>query len=66
MATTDQTTGDLNRCGYCGAALTLQGGTDPDEAEDGFTETYECANGHTGTYKYEYMSGREDFTGACR
>lgn len=56
--------GDLNNCAYCGYALRVVDGTDPENATPDFWEKYECVNGHRGWYEYE--RGRELFYGACR
>lgn len=62
-----QENGNLNTCAYCQKPLRVTDGTDPDDASESFTETYECENGHTGRYKYDSSSGRvvERYSGAC-
>jgi len=60
--------GSTNTCQRCGGQLTVQEGTDPQDAQKqgGFRESYECIKcGQTGTYRFRYADGRESFQGAC-
>lgn len=60
--------GSTSTCQYCGGMLTVQEGTDPDEARErgGFRETYECIRcNRAGTYTFRYEDSHETFGGAC-
>jgi len=67
MATSNTTVANLDHCTECGLSLRVVDGTDPEDFPvDMWEETYECPNGHAGTYRYWPNECREEATGACK
>jgi hypothetical protein len=60
------TAGSISECQRCGGSLTLRDGTDPQQAHNGFVETYECDRcNREGKYQYDAQSGQEYYQGVC-
>ena len=58
--------GGTERCSLCNSRLELIDGTDPEKAQHGFVEEYECKScGAGGTLVYNAETHTTQYTGAC-